>query len=179
MLARADEFAKHTWVCGASNQKVSCARAAYKSSFLPNQNVQGVPYRWGGIDGPEELAPKLKSGYAAGSHSWHGVLTCAAGVDCSGFVSQVWGHRGKHTYSTQNLTDIAAPIPGDAISNLKPGDALNRPGSHVVLFAGRQPDGRPIVYEAAGASSRVIRNERSTWARFQKYQAIRFGNVSE
>jgi hypothetical protein len=48
-----------------------------------------------------------------------------------------------------------------------------------VLFAGYQADGRPIVYEASGSASRVIRNERSTWARFQHYQALRFRNVAE
>jgi cell wall-associated NlpC family hydrolase len=179
MLARADEFANRTWVCGAANQKVACARAPYRSSFHPDQSVQGVPYRWGGMDGPEELAPKLRSGYAAGSHSWNGVLTCATGIDCSGFVSQVWGHRGKHDYSTQNLSQIASPLAGDVFTQLKPGDALNRPGEHVVLFAGYQADGRPVVYEASGAASRVIRNERSTWARFQHYQALRFRNVAE
>ena len=178
MLARADQFANASWVCGPSNRTVSCARAPYKSPFQANQSVQGVPYRWGGIDGPEELTPKLRSGFAAGSHSWNGVLTCATGVDCSGFVCQVWGLR-KHDYSTQTISKIADPVQGDVFTNLKPGDALNLPGSHVVLFAGYQLDGRPIVYEASGPASRVIRNERSTWARFQHYQALRSRNVSE
>ncbi|HUB32963.1 MAG TPA: protein kinase [Bryobacteraceae bacterium] len=179
VLARADEFAQLTWVCGATNRQVSCTRAPYRSPFLPNQTVQGVPYRWGGSDGPENLVPKLRSGYAAGSHSWNGVLACAAGTDCSGFVSQAWGKRGNHPYSTRNLTDIADPVPGDVFTNLKPGDALDLPGSHVVLFAGYRPDGGPIVYEANGPASRVIRNERSTWARFRRYHALRLRNVVE
>jgi serine/threonine-protein kinase len=179
MIARADEFAKAKWVCAATNQKVSCARTPYKSSFLSNQTVEGVPYRWGGSDTPEELTPKLRSGFAAGSHSWHGVLSCAAGADCSGFVGQVWGKRGNHPYSTRTLSQIADPLPGDVYKDLKPGDALNLPGSHVVLFAGYRPDGGPIVYEASGPASRVIRNDHSTWARFQRYQAIRLRNVAE
>jgi len=178
-MARAEQFTRATWVCGAANQKVSCTRAPYKSPFLPNQTVEGVPYRWGGSDAPEDLGPKLRSGYAAGSHSWNGVLACAAGVDCSGFVSQSWGKHGNHPYSTRNLSDIADPVPGDVFTSLKPGDALNLPGSHVVLFAGYRADGGPIVYEANGAASRVIRNEHSSWARFQRYQAIRLRNVIE
>ena len=59
----------------------------------------------------------------------------AAGVDCSGFVSRAWG-LGSHN-GTSKLASTAASCP--SLFDLKPGDILNRPGSHVRLFVGFEP----------------------------------------
>lgn len=176
MLDTAQRLASHTWNCGANNTVARCIRGAYRSDFSPGQRVAGIPYAWGGIDGPEDFNTKINRGYAAGSHARHGVAQCTAGMDCSGFIAYCWGRR-THAVTTATLGSIAQPIRGNVYSDLKPGDALNKPGKHVVLFAGYRPDGGPIVYEASGSHGRVIRNERSSWARFRSYRAMQFRDV--
>ena len=66
------------------------------------EQLMGVPYVWGG--------------------------TTASGLDCSAFVSKVWG-VGRHT--TDTLASVSHPISKD---ELQAGDALN-------LTVGRDPDG--------------------------------------
>jgi hypothetical protein len=73
------------------------------------QSLMDVPYVWGG--------------------------TSSSGLDCSAFVSQVWG-VSRHT--TDTLNQVATPISKD---DLQPGDALNlttsadsRGTGHVRLF---------------------------------------------
>ena len=82
--------------------------------------------------------------------------TDVAGVDCSAFVSATWG-LSVH-YTTAAIPAIAKPVenPWD----LKPGDALNKPGSHVMLFLRFTPDRKAEVMEAStgGCNGRVCRN---------------------
>lgn len=97
-----------------------------------------MPYRWGGGDTPETFLAKTKLGALAGD-----VCTCrsasnnyclfsgSAGVDCSGFVSRAWGIPKR---GTSGLLDVSDSVGG--LGDLKPGDAFNRPGSHVRLFVG-------------------------------------------
>jgi cell wall-associated NlpC family hydrolase len=175
VLQSADQLSKYTWVCAESNRRAPCIRSAvYQSDWLPNQQVAGLPYNWGGADGPQEFDRKLRAGLAAGSHKRHGVSRCTAGIDCSGFVAWCWGHRtGGHDFSTATLEQLCTRVAGNVYKDLKPGDALNKPGSHVVLFAGYRPDGGPIVYEANGAAGRVIRNDRLAWSSLAGYYPVR------
>jgi hypothetical protein len=136
--------------------------------------VKGIPYCWGGMDGPDEYDKKLQIGLRAGSHRWHGVAPCAAGIDCSGFVLFCWGIRGGHAYTTRSLNQIAPKLKVDVKKGLKPGDALNWSGKHVVMFGGYQPDGHPVIYEANGYYARVVRREDLTWAKLKKYHPIRY-----
>jgi serine/threonine-protein kinase len=175
VLQSADQLSKFSWVCSETNRHAPCIRAAvYESDWLPNQQVAGLPYNWGGADGPVEFERKLRAGLAAGSHKRHGVSRCTAGIDCSGFVAWCWGHRtGGHDFSTATLEQLSTRVNGNVYKDLKPGDALNKPGSHVVLFAGYRPDGGPIVYEANGAAGRVIRNDRLAWSSLAGYYPVR------
>jgi cell wall-associated NlpC family hydrolase len=52
-------------------------------------------------------------------------------TDCSGFVSMAW-HLGS-SLVTDTIPNVTMPISKD---DLRPGDALNAPGKHVVLFVG-------------------------------------------
>jgi hypothetical protein len=78
------------------------------------------------------------------------------GVDCSAFVSATWG-LATH-FTTRAIPSISRRL-SDAWS-LLPGDALNRPGSHVMLFLRFTPDRKVEVMEAAtgGCNGRVCRN---------------------
>ncbi len=175
VLQTADVLSKFAWVCSDANRRAPCiVGVAYQSDWLPNEKISGLPYNWGGADGPQEFERKLRAGLAAGSHKRHGVSRCTAGTDCSGFVAWCWGHRtGAHDYSTTTLEQLATRLNGSVYTDLKPGDALNKPGSHVVLFAGYRPDGGPIVYEANGAAGRVIRNDRLSWSSLAGYYPVR------
>lgn len=178
ILARAHTLADHSWVCGDSNLRASCAKK-YQSDWKPGQRVTGIPYRWGGTDGNEEFDRKLKQGLAAGSHSRYGVLSCAAGIDCSGFVMFCWGLSSHgHSYSTSNLRDIAGKPKYNWFSDMKPGDVLNKAGSHVVLFAGYHPDGTIDVCEASGSKARVVCH-RTTWSRFKGYIPLQYKAIDE
>lgn len=177
ILARARKLADHAWVCGASNLNATCSRR-YRSDWKAGQRITGIPYRWGGTDTVEEFDRKLSQGLAAGAHSRYGVLSCAAGVDCSGFVTQSWGLSGGHAYSTSNLREIAGAPRYNWFSDMKPGDVLNLPGSHVVLFTGYNPDGTINVCEASGSKSRVVCHA-TTWSRFKGYRPLQYKGIDE
>jgi hypothetical protein len=178
VVARALELANHKWVCGPSNVRASCSRR-YLSDWKPGQPVTGIPYRWGGIDGPQEFDRKLANGLAAGAHSRYGILSCAAGIDCSGFVSLCWGlSQAVHSYSTSNLREVAGKPKYNWFTDMKGGDVLNRPGSHVVLFTGYNPDGTINVCEASGSKARVVCS-RTTWSRFKGYIPLQYKGIDD
>jgi hypothetical protein len=178
IVARAKMLANHSWVCAASNLHASCSRR-YVSDWKAGERVTGIPYRWGGIDDLEGFDRKLAQGQAAGAHSRYGVLGCAAGIDCSGFVTFCWGlPPSGHAYSTSNLRTIGGKPKYNWFADMKPGDALNRPGSHVVLFTGYNPNGTINVCEASGSKARVVCHA-TTWSRFKGYIPLQYKGLDE
>ena len=178
MVATAKEFAAHTWTCSPKNLHASC-HAKYRCDWKAGQRVKGIPYCWGGADGPEAFDQKLAKGLAAGSHSSYGVLACAAGIDCSAFVCRCWGLIGPgHPYSTGNLRLIAGKPKYNWFTDMKPGDVLNRPGVHVALFAGYNPDGTFNIYEASGSAARVV-FRKAKWSQFKGYIPLEYKAVDE
>ncbi|HSP79714.1 MAG TPA: hypothetical protein VLQ93_14375 [Myxococcaceae bacterium] len=171
VMAEAARFAQHSWEMRASNQKGTC-EGEYRSDHAVGKQV-GVPYAWGGSMSLAEFDRRIGSGQAAGSHSRDGILTCVAGVDCSGFISQVW--RLDKRQSTSTLGTVTRPI---TLEELLPGDALNKAGKHVVLFAGTSADGKPIIYEASGSASRV-RMATPSWSYLAGYVPIRYPGIED
>ncbi|WP_315832436.1 hypothetical protein [Bradyrhizobium prioriisuperbiae] len=122
-----------------------------------NQEVRGVPYCWGCHGSLANFRQRIDAGTMAGNVcTRNNPRTDVAGVDCSAFVSATWG-LSVH-YTTAAIPAIAKPVenPWD----LKPGDALNKPGSHVMLFLRFTPDRKAEVMEAStgGCNGRVCRN---------------------
>lgn len=122
-----------------------------------NQEVRGVPYCWGCHGSLANFRQRIESGTLAGNVCTRNApRPDVAGVDCSAFVSATWG-LSVH-YTTAAIPAIAAPVanPWD----LKPGDALNKPGSHVMLFLRFTPDRKAEVMESStgGCNGRVCRN---------------------
>ncbi|MGY3487211.1 hypothetical protein ACVW1C_005094 [Bradyrhizobium sp. USDA 4011] len=122
-----------------------------------NQEVRGVPYCWGCHGSLANFRQRIESGTLAGNVCTRNEpRPDVAGVDCSAFVSATWG-LSVH-YTTAAIPAIAAPVtnPWD----LKPGDALNKPGSHVMLFLRFTPDRKVEVMESStgGCNGRVCRN---------------------
>jgi hypothetical protein len=172
MLEVAKAMAEHKWVCKASNLKASCL-TRYRSHFKKDQAVVGVAYDWGGMDDMATFDKKLKTSQAAGSHQEEGASSCTTGVDCSGLLSLCWRQTIK--FGTANIGTIAPTLQQiDRLTDLRVGDALNKPGSHIVMFAGYNPDGTIDVYEARGSAARVVLTRRNEWTRFTNYVAIRY-----
>jgi hypothetical protein len=176
MIGTAQTFAGHSWTCQERNTHASCSKN-YVSDWKPGQHVTGVPYNWGGADSPEIFDQKLSKGLAAGAHSRNGILSCSAGIDCSGFVSFCWGLH-SHAYSTRTLRQIAGKPKYNWFTDMKPGDALVKPGSHVILFDSYNPDGTLNIFEASGSAARVIYH-RTTWSRFRGYYPLQYKAVAD
>lgn len=177
-MAAAERLASFEWSPDRSNLEANCPlKAPYHPSWQPGERVRGIAYSWGGIDGPDEFSSKLRQGFASGSHAYHGVARCTAGIDCSGFVTYCWGWRGRHAFTTATLSRIADPVPGFVGDQLRPGDALNWAGKHVMLFGGYQQDGRPILFEAAGGAGRVVRRTDVSWSRLRPYKPMRLRSM--
>jgi hypothetical protein len=101
-----------------------------------------------------------------------------AGVDCSAFVSAAWG-LAIH-YTTAAIPAIARPL--DNPWDLKPGDALNKPGSHVMLFLRFTPDRKAEVMESStgGCNGRVCRNVYPLAALLARgYVPVRFRGLAD
>jgi cell wall-associated NlpC family hydrolase len=108
---------------------------------------------------PPHLAPTSRPGEAAlaFARAQLGKPYCWGGrgarcFDCSGLTQAAWSAAGYSIPRTSS--DQARKLPEVALSNLRPGDILWRPG-HVGLYAG---EGRVIVrYQRADAFKRALR----------------------
>jgi len=164
------EFATHVWTMTEASETASCD-SSYQSDYTAGSWV-GVPYDWGGFVTTDEFDSYLDEGYGAGSHSSDGVLWCTVGVDCSGFVSQAWETDSK--YGTSTFYQVTTDISADA---LKRADALNKAGSHIVLFAYQSDAGLPIHYETYGTV--VLVDSDQGWSSFSGYTPIRYDEIED
>ncbi len=164
------DYCYHEWDCSSDNLTVDCSNS-WSSDYSVGTYI-GLPYDWGGYYTLPEFDAALAAGEGAGSHSWHGILSCTCGVDCSGFVSEVW--QTAH-YSTSTLYQCSYEI---SSSDLTRADALNDPGSHVVLFAHETDAGSPIFYEASGSASKVRLNSSASWGYLSGYAPTRYDNIT-
>lgn len=125
--------------------------------WIPGDVNRGIPYKWGGFDSPVSFDSAIGNGFAAGDVSTPekrrldqaAVSAQAAGVDCSGFVSQCLKLPTVH--DTTQIPSICAVLPSAA--DLRPGDILNIPRRHVLLCAGWATKDRKWIYfyETGGA----------------------------
>jgi hypothetical protein len=121
------------------------------------QEVRGIPYCWGCHGALHQIRAKMQGGMMAGN-----VCTRNAprrdviGVDCSAFVSATWG-LATH-FTTMAIPSITKRL--DNPWDLLPGDAFNKPGSHVMLFVRFTADRKAEVIEASpgACNGRVCRN---------------------
>jgi hypothetical protein len=144
-----------------------------------NQEVRGVPYCWGCHGSLANFRLRIEAGTMAGNVcTRNSPRADVAGVDCSAFVSAAWG-LSVH-YTTAAIPAIAKTVenPWD----LKPGDALNKPGSHVMLFLRFTPDRKAEVMEAStgGCNGRVCRNVYPLASLLERgYVPVRFRALAE
>lgn len=144
-----------------------------------NQEVRGVPYCWGCHGSLANFRAQMDRGVKAGNVCTRNApRPDVAGVDCSAFVSAAWG-LAIH-YTTAAIPAIARPL--DNPWDLKPGDALNKPGSHVMLFLRFTPDRKAEVMEAStgGCNGRVCRNVYPLAALLARgYAPVRFRGLAD
>jgi hypothetical protein len=136
---------------------------------------KSIPYKWGGFDSVNSFKNGLKKGKKAGDKEIIGSYgsKAAVGVDCSGFVSQVWGLQNKK--STRGLPSVSKQL--YSLNQLQPGDILNKRG-HVRLFSHRDVRGRFWIYEASSKDWKV--STRSyTSSSLRPYKPYRYKNILE
>ncbi len=166
-------YRDHAWTLTHDNLRNPCARVVVAGTqficrrpdrFVPPPEVArrelpaamtGVPYDWGGSDSLERFDQKIKQGYIAGNIGgtfWpHGTRRVTAGVDCSGFVANVW-KLGRHV-GTSELAQVSERVP--ALDRMRVGDALLLPDHHVALYRGQvEPDGASLAIRVTEAASR-------------------------
>ena len=168
VMVRARSYAYHPWRCAAANLTASCS-SSYKSAYIPG-DYMGLPYDWGGYMTLFEFDQQTKKGFGAGSYAKHGVLSCTAGLDCSGYVSKCWdaGHFSTSTlYKTSSTISKAAVLPGDA---------FNQAGYHVILYSHTLKNGDPVFYEAAGYNVHV--NVSGGWSYTSGYTPVRYNKIT-
>ncbi len=168
VLVRARAYAVHRWSSTAANQTASCS-AGYGSLFPPGDYV-GLPYGWGGYMTLRTFDDRIASGYGAGAQESDGILSCIAGVDCSGYVSMAWG--AGH-YTTSSLHETSSQI---TTAQLLPGDVFNKAGYHVAMYTHTLQSGEPALIEAAGYNVHV--NTFGGWSYVNGYVPRRYSGIT-
>jgi hypothetical protein len=142
------------------------------------QEVTGIPYCWGCHGSLPQIATLIAGGRLAGNVcTRNDPRPDVAGVDCSAFVSACWG-LSTH-FSTMAIPAIAREL--DSAWDLLPGDALNKPGSHVMLFMRFTPDRRAEVIESStgGCNGKVCSNVYPLSSLLQRgYRPVRFRGLA-
>ncbi|HCJ4232870.1 hypothetical protein [Legionella jordanis] len=95
-----------------------------------SQCMFSVSYSWGGFDSVNSFNEKITRIKAGNVNTAINPLpSCTAGVDCSGFISNLWGLKTK--WNTGQIFEKTSPI---YIKWMKTGDVFVKPGAHVILF---------------------------------------------
>jgi hypothetical protein len=200
VISIARSYAEHRWQAGAPNIRhgpdpkgieVQTPDATTTAPPIGRWQIAvknvGLPYKWGGFDTLQTFDAGVQSGKAAGDlyspekrrRGNAAVSDDAVGIDCSGFISRCWGLRTK--FGTARLPGLCSSLPtSDA---LLPGDIMDAPNGHVVLFA-RWLDAsksRALFYEAeAEPQPRVVASEhRLLWLRLCGAQPYRYLRIRD
>ena len=117
--------------------------------------MRGLPYDWGGADLLEQFDLKIQQGYTAGNIGgtfWsEEARRVTAGVDCSGFASNVW-RLGRHV-PTSELSEVTRRV--ETLQHMRVGDALLLPEHHIALYRGQvKTDGASLAIRVTEATSR-------------------------
>ncbi len=159
----------------AENLNGTCSTRTKPRYLGGPKTYTSVPYDWGGWDSVAMFNDFMADGKQAGDVNTdkQGNVACSKGVDCSGFVSQVWKLSMKKGSAT--LGQISTRITKE---ELRFGDVINKDAHHVVLVDAAGTDVK--IYESTKDQKfdRVVR--RSTpWTRYSGYKFLRYNNYCE
>lgn len=167
-LVKARSYALHKWRATQANTVATC-HANYQSGFQAGDYV-GVSYDWGGYKTLGQFDQEIAAGQGAGSPAQGPISDCTTGVDCSGFVSQVWGVGHNTTSSFPDITDVIAQ------NALTTGDVFNKAGYHVAMFTHMMASGEPANIEAYGYNVNI--NLSGGWSHVSGYTPRRLPSIT-
>ncbi|MEY2508714.1 MAG: hypothetical protein QOH01_3043 [Verrucomicrobiota bacterium] len=174
-----ESFIEHHWQASAKNVKHGKDGAGVDvqtpdrdggqcnplaECWVPDAENIGVPYKWGGTDSPQTFSAGVRAGKAAGDvftdakrkGGGRTVSGDAVGIDCSGFICRCWKLTTRH--STESLPSICEKLSSPA--ELRPGDIMNAPGGHVLLFAKwTNPEKTHAIFYEASPFSKTVATE--------------------
>lgn len=207
VMETAQAYAEHPWRATAANVfhgldahgvRVDTPDAGWWGPggwYADGRINVGLPYCWGGDSTIEEFDNGIRAGRPGGYHFKKINRTkekdppdssLPVGVDCSGFVSRCW-----QLYSRRSTYDIGGVCYRlKSYNDLLPGDALNKPYAHIILFAGwaDTEHTRIRVFEAGDARTndlpqnyeRVHEDVYSrAWLLKRGFVALRYRNIVE
>ena len=166
------------WTCTSSNLQPlegwECPRYVTGAG-----TYSSMPYCWGGFDTVSSFTSGLSQGGRVGNidtETSDVKVPKTYGLDCSGYVSRCWGLSTHYATSAFNLISTALQNP----SLLQPGDALNRPNVHIVLFYDTDSSGNYLLYESTKYNSydRVAYTMR-TASSMSLYTPIRYNKITD
>lgn len=178
-VLKGDRYVRTKWTCSSENVTGSSCMQGIPNVYSAGNTYTGVAYDWGGYMERETYLSRLASGYRAGSCSGsscsqYGVLDCTVGVDCSGYISMLWG-CSHHTTST--IPDISTVIDQ---SDMKKGDVFNDAGSHVIMYIYTDKStGLPYIMESAGTGTeKTVFRRMSSWPS-SSYERRRYDSIED
>ncbi|HSI14933.1 MAG TPA: hypothetical protein VK961_22970 [Chthoniobacter sp.] len=181
VLLIARSYAEHIWTATAQNGKHgpdargidvqtpdTSANKAEPGKWRVGEDNIGMPYKWGGFDTPQSFDAGVAEGKAAGDVYSStkrrlgdaAVSDEAVGIDCSGFISRCW--KLPHKCGTATLPGYCELL--KSTDDLQPGDVMDSPNGHVVLFVHwlNVSKSKALFYEAeARPQPRVMLTEHS------------------
>lgn len=153
--------------------------------WIPEAENVGVAYKWGGNDSPKSFSAGIRAGKAGGDVYTaekrrlgdKAVSGDAVGIDCSGFINHCWKLKARH--STNSFPSICQKLssPGE----LKPGDIMNQPNVHVLLFV-RWLDAEKkgaVFYEAAPYSKTIVCERDVNQMMAVGYRPLRYRHIKD
>lgn len=133
-----------TWTCSSKNLAAlaNWTRPRYVSGA---GTYSYMPYCWGGFSTVAQYRTGMNASGRVGNinTSTPGHVANTYGLDCSGYVSRCWFQSTK--YGTSTIGSICNSI---SYSALRSADALNKRGSHIVLYDYSDGAGHYTLYEA-------------------------------
>lgn len=148
ILAKANQMIDNSWRAANDQRGWTSSRSPY--NFYAGRTYHGVLYsqnnpqeNWEEFSARIRTAPRYHGYWSGGK--WYNYL----GNDCSGFASVSWGMPRRYTtrdfgYEANQRKRYAISIgrAGQAAQvDLKPGDALNYAGHHIIIFNRRITNG--------------------------------------
>jgi hypothetical protein len=107
--------------------------------------VRGIPYCWGCMGSLEQIRARIEGGTMA-------AISAPTTTAHRRRRGRLFGLRERHLGSFDPLHDDRDPSIATRLENawdLRPGDALNKSGSHVMLFLRFTPDRKAEVMESS------------------------------
>jgi hypothetical protein len=144
---------------------------------MPPGTYGSVPYAWGHGDSVVDFNAAIASSYQAGDTDKNNdlkVLTCARGVDCSGYVTRVWGLPATVKLGTCDLsgnTGYTFAIPDSVLAT---GDILVLCGTHVVMIDSVSASGLYVFESTNNNNANRVTYNLASWSRFANYSRRRY-----